>query len=94
MPFYNTTNEKQPELKLLWERTENQKEIVKKIFDCNLQGLTAFEAHKIFLTYKPNGLITSVRRAISDLTEEGYLVMTEDKRIGGYGAKNFIYKKK
>ena len=94
MAFYNSTNEKQPELSLLWKHTENQKEIVKKIFNCNLGGLTGFEAFQIFLTYKPNGLITSVRRAITDLTEEGYLLMTEDKRIGGYGAKNYIYKKK
>jgi len=92
--FYNTNDTRQPELSLAWKRTENQKEIVKKIFNSNLQGLTAFEAWKIFLTYKPNGLITSVRRAVSDLTEEGYLIMTPDKRIGGYGSANFIYKKK
>jgi len=94
MSYYNTTNEKQPELGLLWKRTENQKEIVKRIFNSNLQGFTAFEAWKIYESLGVTCPLTSIRRAVSDLTEEGYLIMTPDKRIGGYGSQNFIYKKK
>jgi len=92
--FYNTNDTRQPELSLAWKRTENQKEIVKKIFNSNLQGLTAFEAWKIYESLGVTCPLTSIRRAVSDLTEEGYLIMTSDKRIGGYGSQNFIYKKK
>ena len=94
MSFYNTTNEKQPELSLSWKRTENQKEIVKKIFNSNLQGLTCFEAWKIFQSHGFDCPLTSIRRSVTDLMNEGYLLMTEDKRIGGYGSQNYIYKKK
>lgn len=94
MRFYNTTNEKQPELKLLWERTEKQADIIKKIFNSNLAGLTAFECYQIYLSHGFNCPLTSIRRCCTDLCSEGYLVMTEDKRVGGYGNMNYIYKKK
>lgn len=92
--YYNTTNEKQPELGLLWKRTEKQDDIVKKIFNSNLQGLTAFECYQIYLSHGFNCPLTSIRRSVTCLMNEGFLVMTEDKRVGGYGNMNYIYKKK
>lgn len=92
--FYNTTNQTQPELSLSWNKTEKQKEIVKKIFNSNLKGLTAFEAWKIYQSHGFDCPLTSIRRSVTDLMNEGYLIMTEDKRTGGYGSANYIYKKK
>lgn len=92
--YYNSLNQTQPELALSWAKTENQKAIVKKIFSCNLKGLTAYEAWKIFQSHGFDCPLTSIRRSITDLTTEGYLIMTADKRTGGYGAMNFIYKVK
>jgi hypothetical protein len=94
MSYYNTTNEKQPELGLLWKRTEKQDDTVKKIFNSNLQGLTAFECWKIFQSHGYDCPLTSIRRSVTCLMNEGFLVMTEDKRVGGYGNMNYIYKKK
>ena len=36
--------------------------------------------------------ITSVRRSITNLTNDGYLVMTETKRMGMYGTLNNCWK--
>ena len=94
MSFYNTINEKQPELALAWKRTEAQKEAVKKIFNSYPLGLTAFETWRIYESHGFTCPLTSIRRSVTDLTTEGYLIMTPDKRTGGYGAKNYIYKKK
>jgi hypothetical protein len=92
--YYNTTNEKQPELGLAWNKTIKQDDMVKKIFDSNPNGLTAYECHQIYLSHGFNCPLTSIRRSVTCLMNEGYLEMTEDLRMGGYGAKNFVYKKK
>lgn len=36
--------------------------------------------------------ITSIRRAMTDLTKLGYLVKTEEKRPGEYGELNYCWK--
>lgn len=94
MSYYNTTNETQPQLALSWEKTETQEHIVLKIFESHKQGLTAFEAWKYYLSYGFNCPQTSIRRCITDLTTAGKLVMTTDKRLGGYGKSNYVYVRK
>ena len=94
MSYFNTNDTRQPELSLAWNKTMKQDEVVKKIFDSNPNGLTAYECHQIYLSHGFNCPLTSIRRSVTCLMNEGYLIMTADKRIGGYGSANFIYKKK
>jgi hypothetical protein len=92
--FYNTNDTRQPELSLAWNKTMKQDDVVKMIFNSNLQGLTAYECYQIYLSHGFNCPLTSIRRSVTCLMNEGYLIMTGDKRVGGYGSQNFIYKKK
>jgi len=47
------------------------------------------EARKVI-----NAPLTSIRRAVSDLTDQGYLVKTSERRPGKYGMENFTWKLK
>lgn len=86
MAFFNTTNEKGEELEERIEKASTQDELVLKFFRFH-KGLsfTPFEVHEHITQGCP---ITSVRRAITNLTKRGYLVKTALKQEGGYGQKN------
>ena len=94
MSYYNTTNETQPQLELSWEKTKSQDHIVMNIFTNHPKGLTAFEAWNVYQSYGFRCPQTSIRRSITDLMNDGKLVMTTDKRLGGYGKSNYVYVRK
>lgn len=88
--YYNTTNEEGAELKSYSEKAETQKEKVLRTFK-EFGLLTPSQAWKV------SGLrlgtpLTSIRRAITDLTKEGKLIRTEEKKPGIYGRPESIYK--
>lgn len=51
--------------------------------------LTPFEVLSLLQINAP---ITSIRRAITDLTKEGYLERTSIKRTGKFGKANFTWR--
>jgi|WetSurMetagenome_2_1015567.scaffolds.fasta_scaffold00103_83 hypothetical protein len=53
------------------------------------ENFTPYEVWKYMNLY--NVPITSIRRAISNLTKAGYLVKTSIKRAGQYGELNFAW---
>ena len=53
------------------------------------EAFTPFEVKRHALRTKP---ITSVRRAITDLTTAGYLEKTGDRKMGEYGQPNWTWK--
>jgi len=86
MSYYNTTHEVQPELFQFRQAANRQDVMVLSFFRQHLGELftpseiwtrTGLEARAVPLT--------SVRRALSNLTASGYLVKTSTKRRGPYG---------
>lgn len=69
------------------KRTKVQQETVKTIF-LKHKKMTASECHRIFNQNVP---ITSIRRAITDLKNEGILVKTDVLKDGIYGSPEHIY---
>ena len=86
MSFFNTTHEINPRLSRLRQATINQDALLLSFFRGHAGELfspseawvrTGMEAQFVPLT--------SIRRAISNLTRDGYLVKTAVKREGSYG---------
>lgn len=89
MGYYNTTSEIGEKLKAYLSEAKSQEEAVLKLFQKFNHG-TASEVWKLYGVY--SAPLTSIRRAITDLTKEGLLVRTEGKREGIYGRPESIYK--
>ena len=88
--FYNTTHETNPELKQYRESAETQDQAVLKIFEDN--QYTAFTPSEVHRTFGPTVPITSIRRALTNLTQAGKLVKTNAKRQGPYGRYEYCWK--
>lgn len=87
--YYNTTNEEGAELKSYSEKAETQKEAVLFLFQKFKHGTPS----EVWKFYGSNLCpLTSIRRAITDLTKEGKLIRTEEKKPGIYGRPESIYK--
>lgn len=90
--FYNTTNLFGSELKEHQMRAGTQNKIILDYFK-SVPGLllTPFDVQKLFPGNVP---ITSIRRSLTTLTNLGYLLKTDNKRIGEYGEMNHTWKLK
>lgn len=89
--FYNTINLQSDQLKKAQEQTSAQAVKVLAFFAGNPSvGFTPFEVADRFNAWP----ITSVRRAISDLTKLNFLVKCEEMKPGKYGKPNFTWKLK
>ena len=90
--FYNSTNESGEQLELFTKKASTQEEKIMIIFKEKYR-LTAYQCYSFYkLRHEGNTPITSIRRAITNLTSKGKLDMTNDKQIGGYGRDNYYYK--
>ena len=87
--YYNTNNLDGQALKTAEKKTIRQEEVVLKIFGVFQKNMTASEVHKHFPKNIP---ITSVRRAITNLKNEGVLEMTTEKKTGLYGTPEHFYR--
>ena len=82
--YHNTTNLSGPALSRAECKAQTQEDRVLAVFDASLSGMLIPED---VLTHMPQGTpLTSVRRAISNLTERGLLRKTSQMRQGKYGA--------
>lgn len=87
MAYYNTNNLKSRKLIEALVKADNQEKKVRIIF--NFHGkLTASEVHSYFPANVP---LTSIRRAMSDLKEQGFLTKTEVTQEGAFGMPEHIY---
>ena len=84
MSYYNTTNLKGYDLKEARRKTNTQEDRILTFFEKNADK--AFSPEEI-QTYcmMANRPLTSVRRAITNLTKEGYLRKTSHMKQGNYG---------
>lgn len=92
--FYNTVPLKGQELKEARSRMARQEEKILAIFKKHrYTSLTPVDVHR-YMGGNSVCPITSVRRAITNLTTHGKLVMTGEKRMGLYGMVNNCWKLK
>lgn len=89
MTYYNTTQAIGKELQSFIESAETQDQKVLILFR-NYLKLTPSEAWNLS-GLKNTTPITSIRRAITNLTNEGLLIRTEDKKEGIYGRPESVY---
>ena len=102
MTYYNTLNIKGEDLRMATNKAESLKDSVLREFKkaWTNTGHTPHEMWRIINIVKeyldpiPKRQIpiTSVRRAMTDLTTEGKLIKTDKKRKGGYGADNYLWR--
>lgn len=90
--YHNTIPERGAVLETYEAKACKQDEIVKRLFE---QHPTAtFTPYEVWLRLGQQWPLTSVRRAITNLTNDGVLVMTDQTRAGGYGRNNNVWKLK
>ena len=84
MPYYNTNRLNREELSDATIKTDRQKDRVLKIFQSENRRLSPDYVWKKY--FESEGVpLTSVRRCITDLTDDDELEMTTDMIIGIYG---------
>jgi len=88
--YHNTNNETGETLKGSKKKANRQQDEVLAIYERQPDtALTAEEVHKIGEFKCP---LTSIRRAITDLTNEGHLNKTSIQKMGQYGKYIYAYK--
>lgn len=70
---------------------KKQSKRVESIIRENGAGMTPPELHRVYESIYTNVPITSIRRAMTKLTDEGILTMTGEKRMGDYNKTNFVW---
>ena len=86
MSHYNTTNESGNQLSLLTEIAIKQEDKVLELFTI-YKKLSPSDVWKYYSQYP----LTSIRRAMTNLSIAGKLVKTDEKKIGIYGRNEFIW---
>jgi lipopolysaccharide/colanic/teichoic acid biosynthesis glycosyltransferase len=89
MSYYNTTNEIGAELSASIQTNDKQETIVLSMF----KRVAEWQPSHIFQLVGKYP-ITSIRRTLTDLTSSGYLIKTEEKRLGLYGKREHVWKLK
>ena len=91
--YYNTTKEVGAVLHMLKLKTLTQEEKILSIFMLYPNKPLSPDDIQTFL--KENGQmfgpITSIRRAITNLTKRNLLIKTNEKKIGSYGRYNYCW---
>jgi hypothetical protein len=91
MTYYNTTNLIGQDLLKEIENAKTQEDKILLFF--KKYPLQYFSPSEIFSSvFNYNVPLTSVRRAITNLTNSGKLIKTDKKKQGSYGKPNFCWK--
>lgn len=91
MSFYNTTSEQGATLTLSRRRANQQQDAVLNFFAERPRGL--FAPHEVHAAVAaPTSPLTSIRRAITDLTTMGLLTKTSAKKVGPYGKSVHLWR--
>ena len=86
LDFHNTINESGGRLTELKRIAATQQEKILQYFFFNsIYCFTPFEIQEVLL---PNTPITSIRRAITNLTTQGHLIKEKEQKVEKYGVKN------
>jgi len=91
--FYNTINLNSDELIKARLKAKSQEDFIKVVFNLNKDlKVTPSQMHKI--VNNSSIPITSIRRAMTNLSNENFLEKTYEKQIGLYGKKEHMWKVK
>lgn len=86
LDFHNTINETGERLTELRENAKTQQEkILQYFFQNSIYCFTPFEVQETILPSTP---ITSIRRAMTNLTTQGHLIKENEQKVEKYGVKN------
>lgn len=90
--FHNTTNENQVEVQQMTVNNARQEEVIIAIF-AQHKKLSPTQAHNLYKTIsgKYKTPLTSIRRAISNLTTQDRLMQTSEKIKGVFGKSEYIW---
>ena len=91
MSFYNTTSEKGQELKESHKKARSQEELIYSYF---LTYGNPLSPSQVLEQLKLNCPLTSVRRAITNLTLENKIIKTDEKVKGIYGKSEHLWRLK
>ena len=87
--YYNTTNETGKLLQTYVDIAKCQNDAIRYILINNPCGLTPFDIQEYWMKSTP---ITSIRRSLNTLVNEGVLVKSNEKRLGKLGRLNHVWK--
>lgn len=90
--YYNTTHLKGEALKKERKNTESQEAIILNFF--KEMGSSPYSPCDVHWAVLPNVPITSIRRAITNLTLKGFLEKTSVRKKGVYGKLVYCWKLK
>lgn len=90
MSHHNTTNLAGSEFERREEKAKSQEVIILRLFQQN--PTKDFTPHEVMDRLGLPCPITSVRRAITNLTVAGELIRTEKKRMGNYGMNTYCWR--
>lgn len=93
LSFFNTISLKGEELKEATEKAMVQEDMVLFIM-CDGQEYTPFEVQEIYNRIFSPVPITSIRRAITVLTDKGKLEKLDEMKEGNYGKPNHKWRLK
>ena len=85
--YYNTTNVNGDQLNLFTKIAKSQDEKVLEIFKSG-KLLSPEDVWKMI----DGALLTSIRRSISNLTKQGFLIKTDQTKIGIYKRPVYLWK--
>ena len=86
--FYNTIGFTGKTLSRALINIDKQGERILIILKQSRKALTPFEVLETYCDYYPEIPITSIRRAMTDLTNDGKLVKLSEMKQGNYGKPN------
>lgn len=96
--YYNTTNETGISLKTNFEKADNQTRLTLAVFQTYPNdNLSANDVWSFLIDNKSineQTPLTSIRRAITDLTNQDRLVKTDKKVLGSAGRKTYTWRLK
>jgi Fe2+ or Zn2+ uptake regulation protein len=88
--FYNTIDEPASELEASRTKVDRQEDIILDLFRKSPRlTLTPFEVHERVL---PDAPITSIRRALTNLTDSGLLEKLASQKIERWGKRNYQWR--
>ena len=91
--YYNTNDENGETLRNSRDNSTNQENMILAIFETYPnEGLTPFDIEDFAHDQEVNWPITSIRRAITDLTNAGKLTKTSITKLGKYGKQVHTWK--
>lgn len=90
--FHNSIGLAQDELARAISAAKTQEERIVFLFKLQGVAMTPAEVHTIYRKYYPECPITSIRRAITNLTNDGKLVKTNEQVKGNYNLVNYRWR--